>query len=245
MKKRASVALGLALSAQTTWVALNGAVLHRAPGVDLAGEVILVSFVAFAFLRERRGWSWLSVVVRWLVAAEFLLAVGDRFGLLGPPGASGVSWGDFDHFVDYTRSVASFLPASLAPTLAVLATAAEITLGLALLLGVRLRSAALGAAVLLLVYGASMSVSLPAAEQFHYNVFVLGTGMATLATLDRRPLTLEGLFHRRPGGPGRFGIGIRQPPGQTDAGPVTGSKPRSAKTRLAANMALSALGKPQ
>lgn len=63
--------------------------------------------------------------------------VGDRPVTIGH--ASGVSWGDFARFVDYTRSMTTFLPGSLAPTLAVLATVAEVTLGTALLLGIPLR----------------------------------------------------------------------------------------------------------
>ncbi|MGI8591917.1 MAG: hypothetical protein ACR2M5_13205, partial [Nakamurella sp.] len=66
---------------------------------------------------------------------------------------------------------------------AVLATIAEIILGVALLLGIRLQLAALAAAPLLAIYGTSMTISLPAAEQFHYDVFVLCAGMLTLATL--------------------------------------------------------------
>lgn len=38
-------------------------------------------------------------------------------------------------------------------------------------------------------YGTSMMISLPAAEQFHYNVLVLCAGMLTLASLARSPLT--------------------------------------------------------
>src|SRR5437899_12739196 len=38
------------------------------------------------------------------LGASFLSAVADRFGLWGPHGAKNVSWGDFAHFVEYTRS---------------------------------------------------------------------------------------------------------------------------------------------
>jgi len=55
---------------------------------------------------------------------------------MGTPGAANASWGDFSHFVAYTAKVNSFLPAILAPGLAVFATIAEFALGLALLLGI-------------------------------------------------------------------------------------------------------------
>ncbi len=107
------------------------------------------------------------------------------------------SWGDFAHFVAYTRTMTTFLPAGLAAPLAVLATVAEITLGVALLLGMRLRLAALGSAVLLAIYAVCMTITLPLAQQFHYTVFVLATCMLTLATLDGTPLTLDTPRHSR------------------------------------------------
>lgn len=191
MNRFATAVLWLALTVQASWVILNSLFLHHSPGLDVLGVIILVTFTAFAAFQSRPRWRWLTVLVRTLMAAGFLLAVADRFGVLGPPGGSGVSWGDFRHFVDYTRSMTTFLPGGLAPTLAVLATIAELALAAALLLGVRLQLAALGGALLLAVYGTAMMISLPAAEQFHYNVFVLSAGMLTLATHARSPLTLD------------------------------------------------------
>lgn len=188
--------LWLALAAQSTWVPLNSLILHRSPGLDVLGVIILVAFASFAAVHSQPRWRWLTVLIRALMAGDFLLAVADRFGVLGPRGAPGVVSGDFAHFIDYTRSVASFAPDSLAPTLAVVATIVEITLATALLLGFRLQLAALGAALLLATYGASMMISLPAAEQFHYNVFVLSAGMLTLATLNGSPLSVDGALPR-------------------------------------------------
>lgn len=174
--------LWLAVAAQAGWLLLNGLLWHRAPGLDPIGAIVGATVAAFAVLRRR----WSAVAVRVLMAADFLLAVADRFGALGRPGAAGVSWGDFPHFVAYTRTVVAFLPAGFAPSLAVAATVAEVALGLALLFGVLVRLAAPAAAGLLGVYGICMSVSLPAAEQFHYNVFLLCAAMVALATVDSR-----------------------------------------------------------
>ena len=43
------------------------------------------------------------VAMRMALAAGFLSAVADRFGLWGPIGTPGVSWGGFAKFLDYTR----------------------------------------------------------------------------------------------------------------------------------------------
>ena len=72
-----------------------------------------------------------------------------EFWTLGHPGAGNVSWGDWSHFVAYTAMVNSFLPSNWADALAVAATAAEILLGIGLILGIYPRLASLARAGLL------------------------------------------------------------------------------------------------
>lgn len=192
MRRGAIRLLWFAVAVQAGWLLLNGLVLHRSPGVDVTGGVIWLSVAAFAVLHRR--WPGVTVLVRAVMAADLLLAVADRFGILGQPGAPGVSSGNFARFVDYTHEVAGFLPRGMAPTLAVIATVAEITLATALLLGFRLRLAALGSAALLATYGICMTISLPPAQQFHYNVFLLGASMLALAALDPTTLTVDRLL---------------------------------------------------
>ncbi|MFE2287108.1 hypothetical protein ACFXDJ_23425 [Streptomyces sp. NPDC059443] len=187
MKRYAFAALWAALLVQLVWC-----LAHRP---DTFAIAVMAVLGAFAALHGR--WRWLAVSVRFLMAADFLLSVGDRFGAFGPPGTPGSPWGDFAHFVSYTRDVSSFLPAGLAPLLAVLATIGETVLGLALLLGVRLRYTALGSAGLLFAFGVSMTLSLPAAEQFRYSVFLLCAGMLALSTADRHAWSVDGLVARR------------------------------------------------
>jgi hypothetical protein len=128
MKRYATVILAFTLTVQVIWDILDVFTLHSAPGPDPLGIVIVIVFAVFAVTNRNPRRRWLAVVVRVMMAAEFLLAVADRFGILGPPGSSGTSWGDFPHFIAYTRTMTTFLPAGLAPILAVLATVAEITL---------------------------------------------------------------------------------------------------------------------
>ena len=70
--------------------------------------------------------GWLGAAklfLRFALAAAFLSAVADRFGLWGAPGGINVAWGEFPAFVEYTAQVNSFLPAGLAPVLAWASTA--------------------------------------------------------------------------------------------------------------------------
>jgi hypothetical protein len=68
---------------------------------------------------------------RTALGAAFLSAVADRFGLWGKYGG----WGNFANFTHYTAQVNSFMPAFIIPFLAWAATAAELLLGIGLILG--------------------------------------------------------------------------------------------------------------
>jgi putative oxidoreductase len=63
------------------------------------------------------------------------------------------------------------MPASTIPVLARAATVFELTFGLALVLGIRLRWVTLGAAGLLFVFAVSMLISFGIREPFDYSVF--------------------------------------------------------------------------
>jgi hypothetical protein len=90
-----------------------------------------------------------AIFLRFGLAAGFLSAVADRFGLWGPPGTPEVAWGGFDPSLAYTGKLLWFLPASLVSAAGWAATVQEVALAVGLLAGVRLRAVALASAVLL------------------------------------------------------------------------------------------------
>src|SRR3954464_3937062 len=126
------------------------------------------------------------VFLRLALGGGFLSAVADRFGLWGPPGAKNVAWGDFAHFTQYTGQVNPWAPAALIPPLAWAATGAELVLGVALILGLFTRWAALLGGILLLLFAGGMSLglglkapwnaSVPAAAAAAFALVVLGPG---------------------------------------------------------------------
>jgi uncharacterized membrane protein YphA (DoxX/SURF4 family) len=132
--------------------------------------------------------SWLTVLVRKLeqfgplyariaLGGAFLSAVADRFGLWGKYGG----WGNFATFQQYTAQVNSFMPAFLIPFLAWAATAAELSLGVALILGVWRRWIALSAAGLLFLFGTAMAISFGIKSPFDYSVYSASAGALLLA----------------------------------------------------------------
>jgi len=120
---------------------------------------------------------WAVRYARVVLGAAFLSGIASRFGLWG----KGVGYGSFANFVRYTAEVNAFMPASTIPFLAWAATVAELVLGVALILGVRLRWAALGSALLLLLFGTAMAISFGLKEPLDYSVFSASAAALLLA----------------------------------------------------------------
>jgi len=112
--------------------------------------------------------SWL---LRIALAAGFLSAVADRFGLWGPPGSPGVAWGDLTRFNAYVAKLNWFMPARLIPVVGWASTMAETGLALALLIGWKLRWVSLASALLLLSFAATMTVALGPKAPLSFSVF--------------------------------------------------------------------------
>jgi len=111
------------------------------------------------------------IILRLTLGITFLVAVADRFGVLGPYGAKNVSWGDWKHFVEYVAVLNWFVPKAVIPTLSVVETAIETVLGVALLLGIYQRIVAWCSAGLLLSFALTMSVALGIVAPLSYSVF--------------------------------------------------------------------------
>jgi putative oxidoreductase len=117
------------------------------------------------------------------LGAAFLSGIADRFGLYW---GRNVGYGNFDGFVRYTAKVNSFMPAFTIPFLAWAATAAELFLGVALILGIWPRSVALGTSLLLVLFGIAMAISFGIKSPLDYSVFSASAGAVLLAMFQSR-----------------------------------------------------------
>lgn len=131
--------------------------------------------------------------LRLALAASFLCAVADRFGWLGPNGKSWVGWGDMQHFREYTHQLVPFADGKLLTMLAWGATASELTIGLALALGILMPWTALASGALLATFALAMTVSLGPSVMLSYSVTSAMMASFALAHLSR-------------GGPVRFSL---------------------------------------
>ncbi len=116
------------------------------------------------------------------IAAGFLSAVADRFGVWGAPGAPQVAWGDWSHFVAYTAMLNWFLPAAFVPAVAAVATIAEVTLAALLLVGYRLQWTAAASGGLLLLFAAAMTVALGPKAPLDYSVWAAAAAAFLVAS---------------------------------------------------------------
>ncbi len=118
-----------------------------------------------------------ALYARIAIGSAFLSAVAGRFGIWD--GEVGLD--RFAGFTQYTAEVNAFMPASTIPFLAWSATVAELSLGVALIAGLRVRWVALGAAVLLALFGIAMAISLGIKEPLDYSVFSASAAALLLA----------------------------------------------------------------
>ena len=113
------------------------------------------------------------VVLRVALGITFLVAIADRFGLLGPYGSKNVSWGDWKHFEQNVAILNWFIPKTLIPALAAVETALEAALGVALLAGIYPRIVAWSSAALLMSFALTMSIALGIVAPVSYSVFTV------------------------------------------------------------------------
>lgn len=141
--------------------------------------------------------SFSAVFARLALGTVFLSVVADRFGLWGPPGAPSVAWGAFGPFLENVRLLNPFLPESLVAPVGWMVTAAELTLGVLLLLGWRTRWVALGSGGLLLIFAVSTAVAFGLKVPLNYSIFSASAGAFLLAGLPFYPASLDAFLSRR------------------------------------------------
>ena len=113
------------------------------------------------------------------VGAAFLSAVASRFGLWDRT----LDLKHFANFIEYAAQVNSFLPRTVIPWVAVLATVCETSLGILLIAGLWPRWVSLASAILLAMFGTAMAISFGLKSPMDYSVFS-ASGASVLLALD-------------------------------------------------------------
>jgi uncharacterized membrane protein YphA (DoxX/SURF4 family) len=176
----ALAALTVVLVAQVAWTVWR----VSTAGFSLDGLwrplLFTTAFVLVAATRGNAGY--VNALGRVTIAGAFLSALWSRFD-------------NFEGFVRYTGRVLSFMPSETIWLLAVAATICEVSLCIAMFLGIKTRWASVGSAILLFMFATSMVIS--GLSQFEWAVYVLAVGAFTLATVDATRLSLDSIVFER------------------------------------------------
>lgn|SRR5581483_7545831 len=135
-----------------------------------------------------------TVYLRLALAAGFITAVTDRFGLWGPYGVPNVAWGDMHHFTTYAGKLNPWFPGFMIPALAWIVTMAESTLVITLLLGWKTRLSATLAGCLLLAFAIGMTAGTGIKSALNASVFTASAGAFLLARARFFPLSIDSGF---------------------------------------------------
>jgi uncharacterized membrane protein YphA (DoxX/SURF4 family) len=141
--------------------------------------------------------SYATLLLRIGLGVGFLSAVADRLGLWGAFGQPNVEWGNFSRFLEYTHTLNWYLPAEMILPLGVIATGAEILLGLLILIGWRTRAAALLSGLLLLTFGVAMTLALGIKAPLNFAVLTGIGGALLLANRESFPFSMDELLSGR------------------------------------------------
>lgn len=133
-----------------------------------------------------------QLFLRLAISATMLSAVADRFGFWG----KNSTWGNWDNFEKYTQQITSFLPESVSVFSAYSATFFEILFPLMLILGIKIKIAAYGAGILLLIFALSMTITLGVKAPLDYSVWVGSAGAFLLANQKKYSLTIDHLIKK-------------------------------------------------
>jgi len=125
--------------------------------------------------------KYVTLYLRLALAAAYLSSVADRFALWG----TGVGWGNFANFLDYTAKLNPFLPQSFIPTIGWIATFLETGIAVFLILGFRIRETAFVSGLLLILFAIGMSVGLGVKSPLDYSVFTASAASFLLAIHHR------------------------------------------------------------
>lgn len=128
-------------------------------------------------------------VLRITLAFGFLSAVASRLNLWGTRSSG------WKNFVHYTAETNSFLPQSWASIIAVLSTAAEVSVGILLLVGYKIKATARCASILTLLFAVAMSISFGIKEPLDYSVFVFSAGAFLLSIFSCYKWSFDQFLH--------------------------------------------------
>jgi len=138
----------------------------------------------------------LQLFTRIAIGSAYFIYGADRLGLWGKPGDKNVAWGDWEHFMARAEKVMGFLPHGLIGPFAVIATVAEISLGILLIAGYKTKYAAFGGGILAFLFATSMAISFGILSPLGSGVFAVCAACFLLQTIPAYSFSVDALLKK-------------------------------------------------
>ena len=135
-----------------------------------------------------------KLFLRLSIAAGFLSAVADRWGMWG---AEYSVWGNWDSFLDYTHVLNPWFPESIVPFLAIFTTTAELVFAVCLIIGLKTELIAFLSGILLLIFALSMSFSTGVKSPLDFSVFTASAAAFALSLIKEKYLEVDNLSSKK------------------------------------------------
>ena len=137
------------------------------------------------------------LLLRVSLGIGFLSAVADRFGFWGNHGEAAVAWGDWGNFIAYTGTLNFNVSPDVANVLGIIATVLEITFGLLLIVGYKIKLISFLAGILLLTFALEMSVNTHIKSAFDASVFTASFGAFLLSVQPHFKWSIDDLLRNK------------------------------------------------
>jgi putative oxidoreductase len=124
-----------------------------------------------------------QLILRIALGIGFLSPVFDRLGWLGGAGEKNIAWGNWDAFLNYVHVLLPWLSNQLSNFFGLMATVAEATLGVLLIIGFKTRLAAFGTFLLTLLFMLCMTATLGFKAALNYSVPAFSAGALLLSAM--------------------------------------------------------------
>jgi putative oxidoreductase len=135
-----------------------------------------------------------QLLLRISLGIGFIVPVLDRLGQLGLPGEKNISWGNWENFIGYTGLLLPFLSPPMVNVMGTLATILELIIGLALIMGIKTRLAALGSFGLTLSFAICMILFVGFKAPVNFAVFPVCAGSFLLAAIPTYEWSIDQYF---------------------------------------------------
>lgn len=137
-----------------------------------------------------------QLLLRLAIGITFLTPVLDRLGILGRAGTGNIEWGNWENFINYTTTLMPFFDRPMVNVMGLIATIAETTIAVGLIIGFKTKYVALGSCILTLTFIVFMATSVGIQKPINFGVFTASAASLLLSKISHYQWSIDNLFKR-------------------------------------------------